>query len=155
MRMKAQGQSWRRSSSVWQGRALDGDRNTAGWQPVAGIDLLDSPRSKGPGRVAFVGRGERSTPIPCGSKRPHQRKRGARSASLWFAEIFRMLEITLTLFVRAITIKLDSLACAFARCAAILAARLRRTGTNRILTLFFLVCHASLLNSQVPRDRGV
>jgi hypothetical protein len=47
--------------------------------------------------------------------------------------------------VAAIAIQLEGFAGAFTGRAAILAVGLGRTGTNRVLTLFLLVCHASLL----------
>src|SRR5258705_182300 len=76
-----------------------------------------------------------------------QTKRGARSASFGLAAICLPLEVSGATFVAAIAIQLDRLAGTFARRAAILAPRLWWTRTNRILTLCFLVCHASLLVS--------
>src|SRR5215208_2148435 len=62
---------------------------------------------------------------------------------LWFNYLS---EVAAALFVPAVTVELDRAACAFTRCAAILATLLRRAGTSGILTrLSVIVCHEILL----------
>jgi len=78
---------------------------------------------------------------------PDQEKEALEAPLFLSDSCYPGLEITAAPIVAAIAIQLNGFAGAFTRGAAILAARLRWTGTNRILTLWFLVCHASLLVS--------
>jgi hypothetical protein len=72
-------------------------------------------------------------------------KREAQDAPLFDHACTSQLEISGALFMAAITIEFDRLACTLAGGAAVFAAWLRRTGTNGVLTLFLfvLVCHGS------------
>src|SRR6266487_3507374 len=73
------------------------------------------------------------------------KQRGAVLAPLCITDFAPLLEVSATGFMAAIAIEFDCLARAFTGSAAIFTTWLWRTGTNRILTLFFfvLVCHGS------------
>jgi hypothetical protein len=78
----------------------------------------------------------------------NEEKKAPGSASLFIWLFLAGLEVTLAHVVAAIAINFQRFAGAFTRRAAVFAVRLRGTGTNRILTLFLVVCHASLLKSK-------
>ena len=54
------------------------------------------------------------------------------------------LEVPATFIMPAVTIEFDRVAGAFTLCATVFAARLRRTGTARILALILIVRHGIL-----------